>query len=83
MDPYDRAIAILEQIMTKSYAHQEKTEVNKKTTEMEPTIEQMTELLKVVKEIETSPSYATQHTTKQCSKIQRTVNNRPKQQSKI
>jgi hypothetical protein len=51
MDPYDHATAITKQVMAKSDAHQEMTDANTKTTEMEPTTEQKTEFLKAIKVI--------------------------------
>jgi hypothetical protein len=51
MDPFDRAIVIVKQVMVKLDAHQEKTDANTKNTKMEPTTEQKTESLKAVKEI--------------------------------
>jgi spore coat protein CotH len=51
MYPFDRAIGIVKQVMGKSNAHQEKSDANTKTTEMQPTMEQKTEFLKAAKEI--------------------------------
>jgi hypothetical protein len=51
MDPFNRAIAIMKQVMVKSDARQEKAHANTKTTEMKPTTEPKAEFLRAVKEM--------------------------------
>jgi hypothetical protein len=51
MGPFDRARAIVKQVMGTSDAHQGKTDGHMKTTEREITTKQKTEFLKAVKEI--------------------------------